>query len=82
MSGKIKWTPEEQAKLQALRDEIEKYQNILRWQKIQTAQKKMQELLQKYDYRSLRRELLLDKYLVTLRYKGRKSKRPWRDELP
>ncbi len=82
MSGKIKWTPEEQAKLQALRDEIEKYQNILRWQKIQRAQKKMLELRQKYDYRSLRRELLLDKYLVTLRYKGRKSKRPWRDELP
>ena len=82
MSGKIKWTPEEQANLQALRDEIEKYQNILRWQKIQRAQKKMLELRQKYDYRSLRRELLLDKYLVTLRYKGRKSKRPWRDELP
>ena len=82
MSGKIKWTPEEQAKLQALRDEFEKYQNILRWQKIQRAQKKMLELRQKYDYRSLRRELLLDKYLVTLRYKGRKSKRPWRDELP
>ena len=82
MSGKIKWTPEEQAKLQALRDEIEKYQNILRWQKIRQAEKKMLELRQKYDYRSLRRELLLDKYLVTLRYKGRRSKRPWRDELP
>jgi|TARA_R100001510_G_C7479832_1_gene92305 hypothetical protein len=82
LSGKIKWTPEEQAKLQALRDEIEKYQNILRWQKIRQAEKKMLELRQKYDYRSLRRELLLDKYLVTLRYKGRKSKRPWRDELP
>ena len=82
MSGKIKWTPEEQAKLQALRDEIEKYQNILRWQKIRQAEKKMLALRQKYDYRSLRRELLLDKYLVTLRYKGRKSKRPWRDELP
>ena len=82
MSGKIKWTPEEQAKLQALRDEIEKYQNILRWQKIRQAEKKMLELRQKYDYRSLRRELLLDKYLVTLRYKGRKSKRTWRDELP
>ena len=82
MSGKIKWTPEEQAKLQALRNEIEKYQNILRWQKIRQAEKKMLELRQKYDYRSLRRELLLDKYLVTLRYKGRKSKRPWRDELP
>jgi len=82
LSGKIKWTPEEQAKLQALRDEIEKYQNILRWQKIRQAEKKMLELRQKYDYRSLRRELLLDKYLVTLRYKGRRSKRPWRDELP
>ena len=82
MSGKIKWTPEEQAKLQALRDEIENYQNILRWQKIRQAEKKMLELRQKYDYRSLRRELLLDKYLVTLRYKGRKSKRPRRDELP
>ena len=82
MAGKIKWPPEEQAKLQALRDEIEKYQNILRGQKIRQAEKKMLELRQKYDYRSLRRELLLDKYLVTLRYKGRKSKRPWRDELP
>ena len=75
---KTKWTPEEKAKLQALRDEIERYQNILQWQKIRQAEKQMLKLREKFDYRSYRRELLLDKYLVTLRYK-KKWKR-WLDD--
>ena len=75
---KPKWTPEEKAKLQALRDEIERYQNILQWQKIRQAEKQMLKLREKFDYRSYRRELLLDKYRVTLRYK-KKWKR-WLDD--
>ena len=75
---KPKWTPEEKAKLQTLRDEIERYQNILQWQKIRQAEKQMLKLREKFDYRSYRRELLLDKYLVTLRYK-KKWKR-WLDD--
>ena len=75
---KPKWTPEEKAKLQALRDEIERYQNILQWQKIRQAEKQMLKLREKFDYRSYRIELLLDKYLVTLRYK-KKWKR-WLDD--
>ena len=75
---KPKWTPEEKAKLQALRDEIERYQNILQSQKIRQAEKQMLKLREKFDYRSYRRELLLDKYLVTLRYK-KKWKR-WLDD--
>ena len=75
---KPKWTPEEKAKLQALRDEIERYHNILQWQKIRQAEKQMLKLREKFDYRSYRRELLLDKYLVTLRYK-KKWKR-WLDD--
>ena len=75
---KPKWTSEEKAKLQALRDEIERYQNILQWQKIRQAEKQMLKLREKFDYRSYRRELLLDKYLVTLRYK-KKWKR-WLDD--
>ena len=69
MVKKIKWTPEEKAKLQTLRDEIDRYQQILRWQKFRQAEKKLLELRLRYDYRSYRRELLLDKYLVTLRPK-------------
>ena len=69
MVKKIKWTPEEKAKLQTLRDEIDRYQQILRWQKFRQAEKKLLELRLRYDYRSFRRELLLDKYLVTLRPK-------------
>ena len=75
---KPKWTPEEKAKLQALRDEIERYQNILQWHKIRQAEKQMLKLREKFDYRSYRKELLLDKYLVTLRYK-KKWKR-WLDD--
>ena len=78
MVKKIKWTPEEQAKLQTLRDEIDRYQQILRWQKFRQAEKKLLELRLRYDYRSYRRELLLDKYLVSLRYK-KKWKR-WLDD--
>ena len=69
MVKKIKWTPEEKAKLQTLRDEIDRYQQILRWQKFRQAEKKLLELRLRYDYRSYRRELLLDKYLVSLRPK-------------
>ena len=78
MVKKIKWTPEEKAKLQALRDEIDRYEQILRWQKFRQAEKKLLELRLRYDYRSYRRELLLDKYLVSLRYK-KKWKR-WLDD--
>jgi hypothetical protein len=78
MVKKIKWTLEEKAKLQTLRDEIDRYQQILRWQKFRQAEKKLLELRLRYDYRSYRRELLLDKYLVSLRYK-KKWKR-WLDD--
>ena len=78
MVKKIKWTPEEKAKLQTLRDEIDRYQQILRWQKFRQAEKKLLELRLRYDYRSYRQELLLDKYLVSLRYK-KKWKR-WLDD--
>ena len=78
MVKKIKWTPEEKAKLQTLRDEIDRYQQILRWQKFRQAEKKLLELRLRYDYRSYIRELLLDKYLVSLRYK-KKWKR-WLDD--
>ena len=78
MVKKIKWTPEEKAKLQTLRDEIDRYQQILRFHKLRQAEKKLLELRLRYDYRSYRRELLLDKYLVSLRYK-KKWKR-WLDD--
>ena len=78
MVKKIKWTPEEKAKMQTLRDEIDRYQQILRWQKFRQAEMKLLELRLRYDYRSFRRELLLDKYLVSLRYK-KKWKR-WLDD--
>ena len=32
--AKLKWTPEEKAKLEELRKEIDRYQNILTWQRI------------------------------------------------
>ena len=75
---KPKFTPEEKQKLKELRDEIEKAQHVLQWQKIRRAEKKMLQLREKFDYRSYRRELLLDKYLVSLRYK-KKWKR-WLDD--
>ena len=64
---KPKFTAKERADLELLRKEIQRYQNILQWQKIRQAEKKMLRLREKYDYRSYRRELLLDKFLVTLR---------------
>ena len=67
--AKLKWTPEEKAKLEELRKEIDRYQNLLTWQRIRKAEKRLLDLRLRYDYRSYRRELLLDKYLVTLRPK-------------
>ena len=64
---KPKFTAKEKADLELLRKEIQRYQNILQWQKIRQAEKKMLRLREKYDYRSYRRELLLDKFLVALR---------------
>ena len=37
--SKPKFTPEEQMKLEILRKDIDRYQNILRWQKIREAEK-------------------------------------------
>ena len=74
MVKKIKWTPEEKAKLQTLRDEIDRYQQILRWQKFRQAEKKLLELRLRYDYRSYKREYFLDKYLVTLRPHAKRSR--------
>ena len=84
--SKPKFTPEEEMKLEILRKDIERYQNIIRWQNIRNAERKMLELRDRYDYRSMRREYLLDKHLVTLRpYANRhKNKRPkglgWKDD--
>ena len=75
---KPKLTAKEKADLELLRQEIKRYQSILQWQKIRQAEKKMLQLREKFDYRSYRRELLLDKYLVTLRHK-KKWKR-WLDD--
>ena len=69
MGKKIKWSQEELDKLNALRDNIHRYQNILQWQKLRRAEKKLLELKLRYDYRSYRIEYFLDKYLVTLRPK-------------
>ena len=67
MVKKPVFTPEEEMKLEVLRKSIDRYQQILYWQKIRRAEKKMLELRLKYDYRSYRKEYFLDKYLVTLR---------------
>ena len=77
---KIKLTPEEEMKLEILRKDIDRYQNILRWQKIREAEKKLLELRLRYDYRALRRDMLLDKYLVTLRPYAKKRRTNWPDE--
>ena len=76
---KYKLTPKEKEDLELLRKEIDKYQNILQWQKIRRAEKKLLEIRERYDYRSYKRELLLDKYLVTLRpyAKKRRTNYPW-----
>ena len=70
---KPKLTAKDKADLELLRKEIEKYEHILQWQKIRRAEKKMLELKLKFDYRSYRREFLLDKYLVTLRPHAKRS---------
>ena len=73
MVKKIKWSQEELDKLNALRDNIHRYQNILQWQKLRRAEKKLLELKLRYDYRSYKREYFLDKYLVTLRPHAKRS---------
>ena len=70
---KIKLTPEEEMKLEMLRNSIQRYENLLAWQKLRRAEKKLLEIRLRYDYRSWRREYLLDKFLVTLRPKRRKE---------
>ena len=66
-------TKEEKAKLEKLRNNIQRYQELLTWQKLRGAEKKMLELRLRYDYRSTRREMLMDKYLVTLRPHAKKD---------
>ena len=78
MVKKIKWSQEELDKLNALRDNMTRYQNILHWQKLRRVEKKLLKLKLRYDYRSYRREYFLDKYLVSLRYK--KPKGPLSEE--
>ena len=78
--SKPKFTPEEEMKLEVLRNSIDRYQNILRWQKIRDAERKLLELRLRYDYRSTRREILLDKYLVTLRPYAKKRRTNYPDE--
>ena len=78
--AKPKFTPEEEMKLEILRKDIDRYQNILRWQKIREGEKRMLELRMRYDYRSLRKEYLLDKYLVTLRPYAKKRRTNYPDE--
>ena len=80
MVKKIKWSQEELDKLNALRDNIARYQNILQWQKLRRAEKKLLELKLRYDYRSYRRELMLDKYLGTLRPYAKKRRTNFPDE--
>ena len=80
MPKKVKFTKEEQEKLDHLRAEIDRAQNIMQWQKIREAEAKLLELRLRYDYRSTRREILLDKYLVTLRPYAKKRRTNWPDE--
>jgi hypothetical protein len=75
---KPKLTLDEEMKLNILRDSIDRYENLLQWQRIRKAERKLLELRLRYDYRSYRREALLDKYLVSLRYK--KPKGPLSEE--
>ena len=41
---KIKLTPEEEMKLDMLRDSIQRYENLLAWQKLRRAEKKLLEI--------------------------------------
>ena len=70
---KPKFTPEEEMKLEILRKDIDRYLNLLHWQRIRQAEKKMLELRMRYDYRSTKQEMLLAKYLVTLRPYAKKD---------
>ena len=70
---KPKFTPEEEMKLEILRKDIDRYLNLLHWQRIRQAEKKMLELRMRYDCRSTKQEMLLDKYLVTLRPYAKKD---------
>ena len=70
---KPKFTPEEEMKLEILRKDIDRYLNLLHWQRIRQAEKKMLELRMRYDYRSTKQEMLLDKFLVTLRPYAKKD---------
>ena len=54
---KPKFTKEEGRKLDILRQSIDRYQNLLQWQKLRRAEKKLLELRLRYDYRSYRRSL-------------------------
>ena len=77
---KPKFTKEEEMQLDILRQSIDRYQNLLQWQKLRRAEKKLLELRLRYDYRSYRRELMLDKYLVTLRPYAKKRRTNFPDE--
>ena len=77
---KPKFTKEEEMKLDILRQSIDRYQNLLQWQKLRRAEKKLLELRLRYDYRSYRRELMFDKYLVTLRPYAKKRRTNFPDE--
>ena len=77
---KPKFTKEEEMKLDILRQSIDRYQNLLQWQKLRRAEKKLLELRLRYDYRSYRRALMLDKYLVTLRPYAKKRRTNFPDE--
>ena len=77
---KPKFTKEEEMKLDILRQSIDRYQNLLQWQKLRRAEKKLLELRLRYDYRSYRRELMLDKYLVTLRPYAKKRRTNFPEE--
>ena len=71
---KPKFTKEEEMKLEILRQSIDRYHQLLYWQKIRRAEKKMLELRLRYDYRSYKREYFLDKYLVTLRPHAKRNR--------
>ena len=77
---KPKFTKEEEMKLDILRQSIDRYQNLLQWQKLRRAEKKLLERRLRYDYRSYRRERMLDKYLVTLRPYAKKRRTNFPDE--
>ena len=65
---KVKLTTAELKKLKELRDQIARDTQQAAWRKLMRAKIEMLELQLKYDWRGdLRNEMLLDKFLVTLR---------------